>query len=57
MSISAQFPHNIRIKVYQSFRHENEDRLVSPQAEADDDDQEAPVADDEPEDEVAPAAQ
>jgi transcriptional regulator with XRE-family HTH domain len=36
------------IKVYQSFRHENEDRLVSPSAEVDD----APV-----EEQVAPAPQ
>ena len=35
------------IKVYQSFRHENEDRLVSPPS----------PGEDEPEDEVAPAAQ
>jgi transcriptional regulator with XRE-family HTH domain len=39
------------IKVYQSFRHENEDRLVSPPTPITDE------ADDEPEDEVAPAAQ
>jgi transcriptional regulator with XRE-family HTH domain len=44
------------IKVYQSFRHENEDRLVSPQPEgASDDDVASPNG--EAEDEVAPAAQ
>jgi transcriptional regulator with XRE-family HTH domain len=40
------------IKVYQSFRHENEDRLVSPPV-----DEVAGGDDDEDEDEVAPAAQ
>ncbi|MEY2478924.1 MAG: hypothetical protein QOG87_4239 [Actinomycetota bacterium] len=39
------------IKVYQSFRHENEDRLVSPPAPVED------KAQDEDADEVAPAAQ
>ncbi|MDQ1375174.1 MAG: hypothetical protein QOJ09_2512 [Actinomycetota bacterium] len=39
------------IKVYQSFRHENDDRLVSPPAPADDE------SDDVGDDEVAPAAQ
>ena len=39
------------IKVYQSFRHENEDRLVSPPAPVED------KAEDEDADEVAPAAQ
>ena len=43
------------IKVYQSFRHENEDRLVSPPAPVDDD---ASTGDDAGDaDEVAPAAQ
>ena len=44
------------IKVYQSFRHENEDRLVSPQPDADAD-ADVPASKDEAEDEVAPAAQ
>jgi transcriptional regulator with XRE-family HTH domain len=44
------------IKVYQSFRHENEDRLVSPQPEGEPD-AAAANGEAEAEDEVAPAAQ
>jgi transcriptional regulator with XRE-family HTH domain len=42
------------IKVYQSFRHENEDRLISPPVE---DAADVDGDDDEDQDEVAPAAQ
>jgi transcriptional regulator with XRE-family HTH domain len=47
------------IKVYQSFRHENDDRLVSPPAPADEEPEDVggDVSDDVGEDEVAPAAQ
>ena len=47
------------IKVYQSFRHENDDRLVSPPAPADEEptDVGEGIGEDVGEDEVAPAAQ